>query len=86
VHAQPGARRTQLVGEHNGALKLRIGAPALEGRANAELIRFFAEQLGVTLRAVSLVGGAGSRSKRVRIETVLDAQTIALRLLHTPAA
>jgi uncharacterized protein (TIGR00251 family) len=85
IYAQPGARRTEILGEHDGALKLRIGAQPLEGRANAELMRFIADRLGVTQRTVSLVGGAGSRSKRLRIEVELDASSIVRRLLELPA-
>lgn len=63
VHAQPGAKRTEVVGLHGDALKIRIQAPPLEGRANEELIRFLAETLGVPRSRVSLIRGDKSRSK-----------------------
>jgi uncharacterized protein len=67
VHAQPGAKRTEVVGLHGDALKVRVAAPALEDRANAALIAFIAAELGVPKRNVSLLSGERSREKRVRV-------------------
>ncbi|HZQ62244.1 MAG TPA: DUF167 domain-containing protein [Casimicrobiaceae bacterium] len=67
LHAQPGARRSEIVGVHGDALKLRLAAPAVEGKANAELVRFLAEAFGVPLRQVSLLRGETSRRKTVRV-------------------
>lgn len=67
VHAQPGARRTEIAGLHGDALKIRVAAPALEDRANAALIEFIADRLGVPRRNVALVSGAKSREKRLEI-------------------
>ena len=64
VHAQPGARRTEVAGLHGEALRIRVAAPALEDRANAALVDFIAERLGVAKRDVSLASGARSREKR----------------------
>ncbi len=72
VHAQPGATRTEVAGLHGDALKIRVAAPALEDRANAALIAFIAERLGVARRDVSLVGGAKSREKRFEIRGNFD--------------
>ena len=68
VHAQPGAKRSEVAGLHGEALKVRIAAPALEDRANAALIAFIAERLGVPRRNVTIVAGERSREKRVRVE------------------
>jgi len=68
VHAQPGAKRTEVVGIHGGAMKIRLAAPAFEGKANAEMLRFLADAFGVPLRALTLVRGETSRQKVVRIE------------------
>ncbi len=73
VHAQPGAGRTQVVGRHGHALKVRVAAPPEKGRANDALLALLAEQLGVPATAVSLASGATSRTKRVRIEGVVPA-------------
>ena len=67
VHAQPGARRTEVAGLHGESLKIRVAAPALEDRANEALAEFIAEKLGVARRDVALVSGARSREKRFEI-------------------
>lgn len=67
VHAQPGARRSEIVGPHGAALKIRIAAPPADGRANGALCEFLAERLGLPRGAVSLVRGESSRRKRVRV-------------------
>jgi uncharacterized protein (TIGR00251 family) len=68
LHVQPGAKRTEVAGEHGGALKVRLAAPPVDGKANAELIRFLADAFGVPLRSVTLLRGVASRSKSARIE------------------
>jgi uncharacterized protein (TIGR00251 family) len=67
LHVQPGAKRTEVAGVHGDALKIRLAAPPVDGRANAELIRFLAEVFGVPLRNVTLLRGETSRVKHVRI-------------------
>ena len=67
VHAQPGAKRTELAGLHGEALKIRVAAPALADRANQALVEFLAQAFGVVRRDVSLVAGAKSREKRFEI-------------------
>jgi uncharacterized protein (TIGR00251 family) len=76
VHVQPGAGRTAVVGRHGTALKLRVAAPPADGRANAATCALLARTLGVKDAAVSLVSGASSRTKRVRIDGV-DGSTTA---------
>ena len=68
LHAQPGAKVSAAAGLHGDALKIRLAAPAVEGRANAELVRFLADAFGVPLRNVTLLHGQGARRKLVRIE------------------
>jgi uncharacterized protein (TIGR00251 family) len=72
IHAQPGARHTEVAGLHGDALKIRVAAPALEDRANAALVDFIAAKLGVAKRDVSLVSGAKSRVKRFEIRAACD--------------
>ena len=69
IHAQPGAKRTEVAGAHGAALKIRIAAPAVEGRANDTLIAFLAESFGVPRRNVTLVRGETGRRKTLRIES-----------------
>ena len=67
IHAQPGAKRTEVAGPHGEALKIRVAAPALEDRANDALVAFLAERFGVPRRNVTLLSGHKSREKRFRI-------------------
>ncbi len=67
LHIQPGARKTEIVGLHGEALKIRLAAPPVDGQANAALIAFLAGELGVPKAQVELVGGASSRGKLLRI-------------------
>ena len=72
VHAQPGAKRTEVAGFHGDALKIRVAAAALEDRANEALVAFIAGKLGVAKREVTLVSGARSREKRFAIRVACD--------------
>jgi uncharacterized protein (TIGR00251 family) len=67
VHAQPGAKQSAFAGLHGDALKVRLAAPALEGRANRELCRFLAGEFGVAISAVTVLSGETGRRKRVRV-------------------
>lgn len=67
VHAQPGARRDAIVGEHGGRLKIALTTPPIEGRANQALIKFLAKRLGLPRSAIELISGETSREKRLRI-------------------
>jgi uncharacterized protein (TIGR00251 family) len=67
LHIQPGAKRTEVAGVHGEALKVRLGAPPVDGKANEALIAFLAERLGVPKARVILEAGQTSRSKRVRV-------------------
>ncbi|HEX7271217.1 MAG TPA: DUF167 domain-containing protein [Casimicrobiaceae bacterium] len=68
IHAQPGAARTEVAGVHGDSLRIRLAAPAVEGRANDALIAFLAESFGVARRNVAMIRGQGGRSKTVRID------------------
>lgn len=80
VAAQPGAPRSEIVGEHDRCLKIRVAAPPVEGRANDEILRFLAERLDVPRRALRLVSGAGARRKSCALDAPLSAQEIEARL------
>ena len=69
LHVQPGAKRTQLAGRHGDALKLRLAAPPVEGRANDALRAFLADAFGVPQRKVTIVRGEASRDKIARIDS-----------------
>lgn len=68
VYARPRASRTELAGEHDGALAIRLAAPPVDGQANAELVSFLARALGVSRSAVRIVRGERGRRKVVEVE------------------
>ena len=67
IRVRPGASRTVVGGSHDGALVIRVGARAVDGRATAAALRALAEALGIHQRDVLLISGATSRSKVVQI-------------------
>lgn len=67
LHVQPGAKRTEMAGLHGEALKIRLAAPPVEGRANEALLKFIANIFGVPLRQVELKQGGQSRHKVVSV-------------------
>jgi uncharacterized protein (TIGR00251 family) len=70
VRAQPRASRSEIVGEYDGALKIRIAAPPVEGEANRELIRFLARTIGVPQSSVEITSGASGKTKIVQVDGV----------------
>jgi uncharacterized protein (TIGR00251 family) len=70
VHAQPGAGRGAVVGRHGGALKVKVAAPPVEGRANAALVELLARTFGIKENQVSLSSGDSSRTKQFRLAGV----------------
>ncbi|MFO7602454.1 MAG: DUF167 family protein [Gammaproteobacteria bacterium] len=67
LHLQPGARSDTIVGLHGDALKIRINAPPVDGKANARLRKFLASQFGVSPTQVQVLSGDSHRQKRVAI-------------------
>jgi uncharacterized protein len=87
VHVQPGAGRSAVVGRHGTALKVRVAAPPLDGRANAATIALLATSLDVADREVTLVSGEKSRLKRFRVTGAEPAELVERleRVLDTAA-
>jgi hypothetical protein len=81
VHVQPRATRSEIVGLHGAALKVRLQAPPVDGAANEALVALLADRLGVARRAVRVVAGASSRAKTVEVEGTTEA---AVRALAAP--
>ncbi len=80
LHIQPGAKKTEVVGLHGEALKIRLAAPPVDGKANAALLAFLATKLSRRGTALSLLSGDTSRAKRVRIDGI-DAESVRAALL-----
>jgi uncharacterized protein (TIGR00251 family) len=79
VYVTPRAGRTEIAGEREGALWVKLAAPPVEGAANEALLCFLAARLGVSRGAVTLLSGATGRRKRVRV-TGLDEAAVRQRL------
>lgn len=67
VLVQPRAARTELAGLHDGRLKLRLTAPPVDGAANAALVEFLADRLGLRRGAIDVASGQTGRRKSIRI-------------------
>jgi len=67
LHIQPGARKTEVAGLHGEALKIRLAAPPVDGKANEALVRFVAAALGLPRSAVQLKSGQTSRHKVLEV-------------------
>jgi uncharacterized protein (TIGR00251 family) len=78
VRVQPRASEEEIAGVMEGALKVRLRAPALEGRANEALCEYLAELLKTPKSAVRILSGHHSRSKRVEVRGVTEQQILAL--------
>jgi uncharacterized protein len=81
VRVIPRAGRSKVAGVRDGALLVRLNAPPVEGAANDELIEVIADALALPKRAVTIVSGERSRTKRVRVAGV-HADYVASRLPH----
>jgi uncharacterized protein (TIGR00251 family) len=79
IKAIPNAPRSEVIGWLGEALKVKVHAPPVEGKANDALCEFLAETLGLPRRAVSVLRGDTSRQKIVRIEG-LDLPAVRARL------
>lgn len=79
LYVQPRASRTEVVGLHDGRLKIRLAAPPVDGAANAELVSFVANRVGVAKSKVRVVAGEASRRKVIEVEGV-DEGTLRSRL------
>lgn len=80
LHVQPGAQRSEVVGLANGVLRVRVAAPAKEGRANEALVDLLASVLGVPKTRIRVVRGLATRNKVVAMQG-LSQEEVLQRLL-----
>jgi uncharacterized protein (TIGR00251 family) len=73
VRVIPRSSKTEIVGEHDGMLKIKLKSPPVNGAANDELIRFLSKLFGVPNATIEIVSGEASRSKRIRISGIAAA-------------
>ena len=78
LHVQPRARTTAVTGRSGEALRIRVQAPPVDGAANAAVIRFLSDVLGVPRHRIHLTGGAGARRKTVEVDGLSPAEAEAL--------
>ena len=78
VQVVPRASLSEVIGEHNGALRVRIAAPPVDGAANEELVRTLSRAFGVKRGAIDIISGKASKTKQVRVSGIsqLDLQNL----------
>ncbi len=74
IRVIPRASKSEVVGEHDGSLKVRISSPPVDGAANAELIKLLAKFFGVAKADIDLISGQTSKTKRIRIANLSKAR------------
>lgn len=80
LHCQAGAKKTEIQGPYAERLKVRISSSPIDGKANEELIKWFAKQLGLNAACLELLSGQSSKQKRLKIKSISGEEL--LRLLH----
>jgi uncharacterized protein len=78
VRVIPRSSKIDVVGELDGALKVRLKSPPVEGAANEELIRFLSKLFGVSRANIDMISGTASRTKRIRIAGVTKEEMTAI--------
>lgn len=73
VRVTPKSSKSEIVGEHDGALKIKIKSPPIDGAANAELIKVLAKFFDVPKSAVEILKGQTSKTKQIKIEGITAA-------------
>lgn len=67
VRVVPRSSKSEIVGPHDGALKVKLASPPVDGAANAELIKILAKSFGVAKSDVEIINGETSKNKRIKI-------------------
>ena len=70
IRVVPRASKSDIVGELDGALKVRVASPLVDGAANAELVRFLAKTFGVSKSEIEILSGETSKTKQIKIENL----------------
>jgi len=76
IYVQPGAKKTAISGQHDGRLKIRLKSSPVDGKANEELIAFFAKLLKLKKQDIKIVRGAKSRFKSLLILASFESNAI----------
>ncbi len=73
-HIVPNAKQNKVMGERGDAIKIKLRAPALEGKANAAVRSFLAEELKISERSIVLERGQKSRQKIIHVEGLSEGE------------
>ena len=76
VYVLPRSSKTEIVGMHGGALKIKLKAPPVDGAANEELIKFLAEKLRIPKKNIKILKGQNQKRKIISISGNVDLQLI----------
>ena len=79
IKVQPGASQDEVCGMHGDAIKIRLRARAVDGKANAALVEFLASRLGISRSRLTIKSGASSRIKTIAVSEI-DSPALAARL------
>lgn len=82
IHVQPKASRTECVGIHGDAVKIRVAAPPVDGKANEVLVAYLAERLDMAPSDIEIVAGVSGRHKRVLLKRCAARDVLAGLGLH----
>lgn len=74
LHIVPRSSKTEICGTHDNALKIKLQAPPLEGKANKALIKFMAKTLSIRQHDITILSGESARSKRIKVKCQTDVQ------------
>ncbi len=76
VQIQRGSSKDQIIGLHNGRLKIKISAPPVDGKANQNLIEFIAKALGVSKSKIEIVKGRTSKLKTLKFQLLIKSLSV----------
>jgi uncharacterized protein len=86
VHIMPNAKKSEVIGLHDDALKIRLQAQPIEGKANDALIRYVADRLGVSKTSVTITHGHTNKRKILEVQTALTVEAVQQVLLPETAS
>ena len=72
IYLQPGAKKSEVVGFHNGNIKIKVNSPPVEGKANDALIQFLSDFLDIPKSFIELIAGQKSRIKKLKITGISE--------------
>lgn len=80
IYLQPGAKKSKVLGMHNGHIKIKVNSPPVDGKANEALILFLSEFLNIPKSMIKIISGEKSRIKKISIMTSMNENEIKSKL------